>query len=261
MLGFMTVAYVLSLEVTCQRTERALNEWQLKTHAAILTAYLKLKQDCEEKLAAHEYQDSLQIAGRNPGANRLIERAELKRACITLFTEQTFDQFGAIDETTGSPEIALDRALPQGRYIRFFEEAFEWEQAMYFFYPYYWGRKGSQSELWVSKLKIDDADPLFAEFLKAGTARVVIPVRPKFAEEVAHFFETGEIWDGGDLPSITSPLYLDIIQESQGKGSCPRHRGNPGRPVGRPTAHDAGQAQAGFGVAGLAQGRSGALGP
>ena len=48
---------------------------------------------------------------------------------------------------------------------------------MYFFYPYFWGRK----PLWVTKLLLDDTDPLFAEFLRAGEARAVVPVRPGFS--------------------------------------------------------------------------------
>ena len=80
---------------------------------------------------------------------------------------------------------------------------------MYFFYPYYWGRKDN----WLNHALLQDVDPLFAEFLKAGAARLVIAVRPGFEQAITHFLETGQIWDGGDLPLITSPLYLSIIEE------------------------------------------------
>ena len=51
---FHTGCYVAIFEISCQRTSRAVAEWQLKTHAAILQAYQKLQQDYDEKLAAQE---------------------------------------------------------------------------------------------------------------------------------------------------------------------------------------------------------------
>ena len=37
---------------------------------------------------------------------------------------------------------------------------------MYFFYPYYWGRKSN----WTERALLDDPDPLFADFIKAGAS-------------------------------------------------------------------------------------------
>ena len=42
---------------------------------------------------------------------------------------------------------------------------------------------------------------------------MVVSVRPGFESAIAHFLESGELWDGGDLPPVTSPLYLSIIEE------------------------------------------------
>ena len=60
-----------------------------------------------------------------------------------------------------------------------------------------------------------DPDPLFPEFLNAGFARVVFPVRAGFEDAVYHYLESpnGELWDGGDLPDAHSPLYVDIVAE------------------------------------------------
>jgi hypothetical protein len=38
-------------------------------------------------------------------------------------------------------------------------------------------------------------------------------VRPWFEKAIAHYIETGEIWDGGDVPDINSPLYVSILTE------------------------------------------------
>jgi hypothetical protein len=150
------------------------------------------------------------VPGRNPVENRLMERAELKKHAIAILTAQQFDSFGSIKTGNyGYPELKLAEAEAEGRYIRFFEQAFEWEQMMYLFYPYYWGRKKN----WAKVSLLADDDPQFAEFMKAGAARVVVSVRPGFELAVAHFLETGQIWEGGDPPDVTSPTYLNIIDE------------------------------------------------
>lgn len=207
------------VEITFQRTDHAFEDWQNKTHEKIMQAYLQRKSEYENKLASAETEEGIQIQGRNPLENRAIERDELKKACISMLTHQHFDHFGAIE--TGSldyPQIDLNEAEVEAAYIRFFEQAFEWEQMMYLLYPYFWSRKTQ----WVEKLQIQDTDPLHAEFLKAGEARVVLAVREGFESAVAHFMETGEIWSGGDAPDdISSPLYVDIIQEIKERQQAP----------------------------------------
>jgi hypothetical protein len=88
---------------------------------------------------------------------------------------------------------------------------------MYLFYPYYWGRKNN----WLKRALLQDVDPLFAEFIKAGSVRVMVSVRPGFEKAVAHFFDTGQIWEGGDLPDISSPLYVSIIEEIRERDKAP----------------------------------------
>ena len=57
------------------------------------------------------------------------------------------------------------------------------------------------------------ADPLFAQFLRAGYARLVAPVRPGFEKAVMHYIRTKQIWSGEELPVIGDPLYVSIIEE------------------------------------------------
>ena len=108
---------------------------------------------------------------------------ELKKSAISVFTYQHFDFFGGVElSPEGYVQIKFAEAEAQGSYIRFFEQAFEWEQMIYLFYPYFWGTKF----FWMFKMSIEEADPLFKDFLKAGAARVTVPVRPGFEKAVAH---------------------------------------------------------------------------
>ncbi|GAA4757338.1 hypothetical protein GCM10023350_48670 [Nocardioides endophyticus] len=215
---FHVANVAVAVEVTCQRTTRVLDAWKLETHAAIQQGYLKLLRDYQDELAALQVQAQNAIAGRNPAENRQIERAELRKHAIATLTAQQFDLFGAVATAPeGFPELDLAEADAEGRYVRFFEQAFEWEQMMYLFYPYYWGRKTN----WLNRALLQDVDPQFADFLKAGSARVVLPVRPGFETAVAHFLDTGEIWDGANPPLLTSPLYVSIIQEIKERDLAP----------------------------------------
>jgi len=92
---------------------------------------------------------------------------------------------------------------------KFFEQAFEWSIMSYVFYPFYWGAKKRWEELYT----IENNDPLFRAFLKAGLARVIVTVRPGFEEAVMYFMSTGKIWNGGEVPVIGNPLYLSVLNE------------------------------------------------
>ena len=83
----------------------------------------------------------------------------------------------------------------------------------YLFYPYFWGNK----EDWVMLSKLDDADPLFARFLQAGAARVLVPVRPGFEKTIIDYLEIEDDWnaDGTVITEgdETDPLNISIVDE------------------------------------------------
>ena len=201
---------VIAMRIRCTRTERHYQAWQASVHAAVLTAYLALEAAHRDAKAAQSVQQGVSIEGRNPGENRMLERAELKRLAISTITGQYFDKFSAILESaTREARIDFDEAAAEGNYARFFEQAFEWENMTWELYPYYWARRST----WVDRLLKHDVDPVHAEFLKAGYARLRIPVRPDFELGVFHYLETGEAWDGGELPDLVSEDYLALMEE------------------------------------------------
>ena len=200
----------IALEIKCQRTSRAYKKWQLDTHAKLTDAYQAKLADYEEKLAAIQLQAGIEIEGKNPALNLEVMKDELKKNCISILTDQHFDLFNAIQTgTNGLPQINLIENEAEGPYVRFFEQAFEWEHITWLTYPYFWGRKSK----WEERIAFDDPDPLFNQFIKAGYCRAVVPVRPGFEGAVDHFLTFGEVWNGGPLPTISNPLYLPIADE------------------------------------------------
>jgi len=201
----------VAVEVKTQRTHRAEEKWRLETHAKLVTAHRAQVADYEEKLAALKLQAGVAIRGRNPLANDTMIRRELRKNCISILTDQHFDLFDAIDTagSTGLPEIDVSEAAAEGAYVRLFEHALVWEHISWVNYPYFWGRK----DQWEEKIGYDDPDPAFTDFVQAGFCRVSVPARPGFEGAIDHFLTFGEIWNGGPLPAISSPLYLPIADE------------------------------------------------
>lgn len=216
--AFHVESYAITVEINCMRTARSFASWQSRTHDAILRAYLARLGEYEERLANLQASARVEALGKDPDENQRLIREELKKSCISVFTYQHFDLFGAVElSPQGYVQIKLADAEAQGKFIRFFEQAFEWEQMIYLFYPYFWGTKF----FWLFKLRLDEADPRLKDFLKAGEARVTVPVRPGFEKSVAHYLETGELWNGSAPLDITSQTYLPIMKEIQERDAVP----------------------------------------
>jgi hypothetical protein len=216
--------YAVIVEIVCQPTAATVMAWKLKTHSTILAAYNQRVRDYNDAVAAAKMSQPTTgpLGSNNPDANRIVERTELKREAIQLLTQNDLLSFVDIQEdnssTTPNPTEPPQQLFPRpsyavsirdGEYARFFEQAFEWEQMQYVFYPYYWARKS----VWYDKATRTNDDPLFAEFLKAGQARVVIPVRPSMEPAVWYYLMTGQTWMGGDPPTVTDSDYLSIAEE------------------------------------------------
>jgi len=202
-------AYVLGIDFYCTLSADGLRKWQQSTYDAIMRAYLVKKAEYDEKMAALSIQKGIQILGRNPLENRRLERDELKKSSIMILTDDVDPSENGFATSGGEPVMDVDEACEAGSRIRFFENAFEWKNMTYVCYPYFWGRKAR----WIPALHMTDPDPDFAAFLKAGAARVQVPVRPGFESAIAYYCQTGKIWNGNDAPLIDDDLYVPIVEE------------------------------------------------
>ncbi len=201
-------SFALGVDVFCTITDEAFSKWQIKMYDAIMQAYFAQKSVYDAKMEQKDIQKGVEILGRNPLENRRIEKEELKKLVIMILTNNPYPNINSY-LNTAEPILDLAKVCPNGSYIRFFENAFEWENILYVFYPYFWGRHAK----WINALHITDPDLDFAAFLKAGAARVQVPVRPGFEKAVAFYCQTGMIWEGNDVPLIGDDLYVPIIKE------------------------------------------------
>jgi hypothetical protein len=210
--------YEMIATVFCTLSREKYEEWQLKTYTSIMNAYAELKSRYDQAVeqARMEASDA-GMTGSNPAANRERERTELKKGCISLLGAQRFDLFDAVGRNVapfGYPEIDFSEAKAESPYIQLFEQSFEWNNMTYLFYPYFWGSK----EEWPTLVQLSDGDPLFAAFLRAGAARVQVPVRPGFVKQIIPYALHGAQWTGeGTIVNTEDgepdPLHLSVIDE------------------------------------------------
>lgn len=225
LIAYETNIYAFEVVVLAQRTEERMNKWRLDNFEKLRAKYEdrvreherkveQLKADAQAKAQSEERMPF----GAPPAMNQRTIATELKKHCISVLTQQWYDAFDAT-KNDAPPTFAFGDAAAEGAYIRFFEQSFEWDQMQWVFYPYFWARKAT----WVERFLKQDIDPQFLEFLRAGSARVVVPVRPGFELAVTHFLETGKLWGGeGEPPQINSRMYVSIIDEIRERTGAPK---------------------------------------
>jgi hypothetical protein len=219
-------AVTFTVIYTGRRRDEAYAAWQSQAYAQILEGYAAKKQAYDQSLALAQAQGQAAVETQTyqlrEDQYRAIELTELKRGFVDLLSAGTAAGHTSIDVATdGTPTIVHDEAdaggltdwrspLANGTVAEHFERCYEWENATYEFRPYYWAGAQRWPELAVAA----GADPIFEQFLRAGSASVVVPVRPGYERPVLLFLKTSMIWSGGSYLSLfNNPEMLDMYAD------------------------------------------------
>ncbi|MEP5808698.1 MAG: hypothetical protein ABJL55_00455 [Roseibium sp.] len=204
---------VASVRVDCEVSPETWANWQNSVYDALKAANDKAIDAYNAAKKNKAALKAVQQETLHPDIKSSIQKNELKRSVIAIMNRDNFEQSGAMDTTdvdgVDFADIRFVEAKDEGAHARFFEEAFEWREMTYLFYPYFWGRR----KQWYKLMNERDPDINFNAFLQSGAARVNLAVRPGFEAAVMWFFATGEIWHGGPTPMIGDPLYVALIDE------------------------------------------------
>lgn len=187
--------------------------WQQKTFDQISAAYSALLSAHNQERDSRAQTKTGPLVVGPPQLNLARAVAELKRLAIQNLLGQTFTGFSllSIDKPSGEPSLDPKGTVASSPVIQFFEQAFEWENIVYICYPYFWGDKTR----WIINATGASADPIFDQFLNAGSARLVVPARPGFEQVVNFYLYTSCIWSGKNPPSPNDPGYLSVADEIQ----------------------------------------------
>lgn len=116
------------------------------------------------------------------------------------------------------------RMMEFGEFIKFVQHAIEWENVLYFTYPYFWDAPKN----WTLKQFLDHPDAVHRSFLRAGAARVVLTIRPGFEKSFSELVETGAFGKlPGDHPYITIAEEIQNYAKTNYPGIPPANPADP----------------------------------
>ncbi|HSS21234.1 MAG TPA: hypothetical protein VLL54_14265 [Pyrinomonadaceae bacterium] len=220
-IGGITIVFNQAID----RNSDLFKKWQREVFKQIVDAYEKQIDQYREKVSAIK-QAAKGTYEANPLNYRQIEQTILRMNCISylmapygMFQNRNFGKQDLYkqydpDPTKEFESTRVNRADDSGldeyaAFVKFLEQAFEWNIMSYNFYPFYWAGEDS----WKTLYQADYDDPIFKSFMQTGMARVVVTVRPGFEFAVLLYMITGKIWANGHVPVYDDPLYVSMANE------------------------------------------------
>jgi len=207
------LALHMDLTLTVHLRDSAYKAWKLKVWETLREA-AQARYELNRTMLKDQLSKLLEELGAQDALSlRKIEREEVMKGVLRWLFGPSFnfvvpglppDLYGSSGSIISDTVWAY--VLAQGELIKFLHQAIEWENMLYFLYPYFW----SHTSRWEFKKYLDHPDFMHRVFLKSGSARVVLTIRPGFEKDFVSFLETGTL-DG--LPP-THP-YMTIAEEMQ----------------------------------------------
>ncbi len=205
----------MTVMLTCRRQDRAFQQWQIDTFEKIERGFQRQKALYDEALEAAQRDRGLFNIATNQQASRLrqTEREELQKWSIKLLRRTPLAFDSTVDEGTGDGTHAeIDPVLAdhQAPLVRFYEGAFEWEHMSYFLLPYFWGRRNAYN----ARADLTHPDFSFESFLRAGAARVIVPVMPGYEQSVIYYLANSHLQERDRIKGF--PVEAEISEEDEG---------------------------------------------
>ncbi len=224
-IGYQNIyGYTLDYSLTLTLKPSVYNSWQLKT-------WNDIRSGAQETYNTNiqSYKDQLtqlvdQINSFDALTLRSMEQEEIMKGVLRWLFGPSFyfvppdilSLFSATDSNDPGVTDVLDpnqlspaewvSVLERGEFIKFIHNAIEWENVLYFTYPYFW----DDNSLWDFKKFLYHPDSTHRTFLRSGAARVVLTIRPGFEPSFTALVDSGSFNQlPGDHP------YVTIAQEIQ----------------------------------------------
>jgi hypothetical protein len=214
----ITITYAVTLRDEVYRA------WQFQVWAALRSASEQKYQASRQALRDQRAAIAADLAPFDALTLRRMELEEIMKSVLRWLFGPSFNVTPAdvaaiikkMEQHDPLANDALDpssltsqqwqRMMEFGEFIKYLHNAIEWENVLYFIYPYFWDRPAN----WTIKQFLEHPDALHRTFLRAGSARVVLTIRPGFEKSFAELIETGAF---GSLPG--DHPYVSIAQEIQ----------------------------------------------
>lgn len=181
-------AVTVTLACTCSTTADTYLHWQIAAYDSMMAAYRARRDDyfgAMAKLAEGPARSA-------PERQRETERAELQKAAIRCLMAPFLDQ-----PPPDPAPPAWQRDAATLTLIPFFRDALEWGEMTYALYGRYFDSSDPDRPDWLTLAQTMDGAPGFMEFLEAGAARLLVPVKPHQVLPLLYYLASGgQFWSG-----------------------------------------------------------------
>jgi hypothetical protein len=204
--------------------DATMDQWRFSVWQSLHDAARDAYYTSIQALASNRDAVRKQIEGPDTLTLRQEERIEVMKSALRWLLGPDFDfmpdsvaslfptstQAGGLAFT--GHELGLDSSgwMAMFRYqemVKFLQQAIEWENLLYFLYPYFW----DVPPAWDFVRTLEHPDSERQKFLRSGSARIVLTIRPGFEQAFTAFVDQGAF--GAILPP--GHPYLTIGQEVQ----------------------------------------------
>jgi hypothetical protein len=233
--------FLISLRIKASLRPEVYAAWQVKAWKALRDAAQARYEENRENLKQRLSSLLEELGAQDPLSLRKIEREEVMKGVIRWLFGPSFEFAppGAQEYLFGSDfvipkgpwgqawaSVFMSELLAQGEIIKFLHHAIEWENMLYFLYPYFWSHRSR----WEFKKYLNHPDLMHRVFLKSGSARVVLTIRPGFEEAFVSFLETGK-FDQQDVEYLSIAKEMEFYAKTNYPGIRPANPVEGARPL------------------------------
>lgn len=203
----------LKLTLVAEPGDAAMDAWRGQCFGLLRDA--ALVQDAQHRAYLRDRAGTLrrQIAADNTLHLRRLEREQVMRLVLSwLFPgfDDAASVLGSIDDPGGLDASTWQHVMEYGEYIKFVQNAIDWDHVTVFLYPYFWDSVWNER----SKLFLEHPDAVHREFLRAGAARVIIAIQPGYEKDVVPLLDQGQL--GKLTPqSRFSTVIADVVAANE----------------------------------------------
>jgi type II secretion system protein G len=243
----------VQLQVNVEPTPQAWDRWRAEVWNTLYNAaqnqFYVTQQEIAGRIAAVEQA----MAGADTLTLRQEEREEVMKGVLRwilgpAFDFMPYDVRELFDVNGSSPKAKDGRSgsaftgselylTPSGwstmfayqEMVVFLQQAIEWENLLFICYPYFW----DVPDAWDFVRGLTHPDPTRQQFLRSGSARVVLTVRPGYERAFAAFLDTGNQNAAlrNDHPYLTIGNELRAYAQANYPGIPPANPAHDVRPL------------------------------
>lgn len=213
--------YLANVEIECKRADTLFREWQLLVFQKIMQGYGKRKAEYYRQIE----QQRNKILPPGPHSSRVVEKHQLKRGAFSLLWNIYLENVGRRND---EEKQVTGHIMDKPEYFQFFRNSLEWEEMTYYIHPAWDNAENDDVFLNTEIGEIlrdeyfEQAD--FLNFLKASSARILLPVKPEFTFKFLYFLSSGFIWPGADNLVPATSLHVSLVNEIKALRECKDER-------------------------------------